>query len=124
MPFTPMEIVPGADFSILAKMGVKGPVEPCVPAVCVRIYLTSFASSRTGGKVLQSQVASVTRSRRLLLAICCATNILQRKEQVRESTTLPLQSQSSFPGTTQPTAKKSKENRDHRKQGIRRKQER
>lgn len=62
-----------AGFSTLAKR------EPRIPAACGRIYLTSFASSRTGGKTLQSQVASMTRSSRLLLVICCATNILQEK---------------------------------------------
>lgn len=39
------------------------------------LYLTSVASCRTGGKMLQSQVGSVTRRRRLLLGICCITNI-------------------------------------------------
>lgn len=57
----------------------KGPVGPRFPVVRGRIYLTSFAFIRTGGKMLQSQAASMTRSSRLLLAICCATNILKEK---------------------------------------------
>lgn len=69
----------GSRSSTPPNMEMKGPEESCIPAACGRIYLTSFTSSRTGGKTLQSQAASVTRSRRLLLAICCATNILQRK---------------------------------------------
>lgn len=60
------------------------PQPPQSPRACRRIYLTSFASSSTGGKMLQSQAASVTRSSRLLLAICCATNILWGKESTRE----------------------------------------
>ena len=46
-----------------------------------RIYLTSVASCRISGKMLQSQVGSVTRRRRLLLGICCITNILQQRER-------------------------------------------
>lgn len=46
-----------------------------------RIYLTSVASCRTSGKILQSQVGSVTRRRRLLLGICCITNTLRQREK-------------------------------------------
>lgn len=45
-----------------------------------RIYLTSVASCRTGRKMLQSQVGSVTRRRRLLLGTCCITNILHERQ--------------------------------------------
>lgn len=68
-------------FSAQANKEMTGPVEPCIPAVHGRIYLTSFGSIGTGGKTLQSQTVSVTRSRRLLLIICCATNILQGKSR-------------------------------------------
>ena len=44
-----------------------------------RIYLTSVASCRTGGKMLQSQAGSVTRRRRLLVGICCITNVLRQR---------------------------------------------
>lgn len=48
------------------------------------LYLTSVASCSTGGKMLQSQVGSVTRRRRLLLGICCTTNTLQQRKGVED----------------------------------------
>lgn len=54
-----------------------------IPEDC-RIYLTSVASCSTGGKMLQSQVGSVTRRRRLLLGICCTTNTLQQRKGVED----------------------------------------
>lgn len=71
-----------------------------------RIYLTSFASSRTGGKMLQSQVASVTRSSRLLLAICWATNILRRKERDGEMAARPCTAPP-LPGAKKPKGKQA-----------------
>lgn len=44
--------------------------------------MTSSASRSTGGKVLQSQVRSVTRSSRLLLGTCCITNALWTRERL------------------------------------------
>lgn len=78
---SPMGIARGAGFPPSSALSPK--------ARSRRIYLTSFASSRTGGKMLQSQVASVTRSSRLLLAICWATNILRRKESDAEMAARP-----------------------------------
>ena len=62
------------------------PPLPCIPHTRrlepQRIYLTSSASRSTGGKVLQSQVRSVTRSSRLLLGTCCITNALWTRERL------------------------------------------